>query len=296
MGGLEEGFGRQFPQRYVDLGIAEANMMSVAAALATTGKVPFVNTMASFACLRGGEQVKIDIAYNALPVHIAASHAGLSGGHFGPTHQSLEDIAVMRALPNMTVIVPSDAAMVTQAVAVMADLPGPSYLRLGRRATPPVHSPGARFVLGRAAQLRDGAHVALLACGPHPVHAALEAHDQLAASGISARVMDVSTIKPLDIEAIIDAAIQTDGLITIEEHNVIGGLGSAVAEVLAEHAPARLRRIGVPDRFCEHVGSQEYLLRTYGITGKAVAEAALMLLDQPVVLRRSRVSDTNAPR
>ena len=143
---------------------------------------------------------------------------------------------------------------------------------------------------------RDGAHVALLACGPHPVHAALEAHDQLAASGISARVLDVSTIKPLDIEAIIDAAIQTDGLITIEEHSVIGGLGSAVAEVLAEHAPARLRRIGMPDRFCEHVGSQEYLLRTYGITGKAVAEAAMMLLDQPVVLRRSRVSDTNAPR
>ncbi|TCO55604.1 transketolase family protein [Actinocrispum wychmicini] len=282
MGGLEDGFGRQFPRRYVDLGIAEANMMSVAAGLAASGKIPFVNTMASFACLRAGEQVKIDIAYNALPVHIAASHAGLSGGHFGPTHQSLEDIAVMRALPNMTVIVPSDAAMIAQAVAVQAGLPGPSYLRLGRKATPDVHPPGARFVLGRAARLRAGTDVTLVACGPHPVLAALAAHEQLVASGVSARVLDVSTLKPFDVESIVDASIETGGLVTVEEHSVIGGLGSAVAEVLAEHAPARLRRIGMPDRFCAQVGTPEHLLDTYGITGKAVAEAALELLaDRP---------------
>jgi transketolase len=279
MGGLEDGFARRFPDQYVDLGIAEANMMTVAAALAAAGKIPFANTMASFACLRAGEQVKIDIAYNNLPVHILASHAGLSGGHFGATHQSLEDLAVMRAMPNMTVVVPSDAAMAAQAVAAVVDLPGPSYLRLGRRPTPLLYPPGSVFALGRAALLRDGGDVTLVACGPHPVLAALGAHDLLAGRGIAARVLDMATLKPFDTAAVVDAATGTAGLVTVEEHSIVGGLGGAVAETLAEHAPARMRRIGMPDRFCTHVGSQEELLELYGITGWAVAEAAEALCD-----------------
>lgn len=274
MGGLEDGFARRCPQQYVDLGIAEANLMTVAAALAASGKIPFANTMASFACLRAGEQVKIDIAYNNLPVHILATHAGLSGGHFGPTHQSLEDLAVMRAMPNMAVVVPSDAAMAEQVVAAVAELPGPSYVRLGRRATPLVHPPGFVFTLGRAAPLRDGADVTLVACGPHPVLAALTAHDLLAERGIAARVLDMATLKPFDTAAVVEAAGTGAGVVTVEEHSIIGGLGSAVAEALAEHAPVPLRRIGMPDRFCTHVGSQEELLEVYGITGPAVAEAA----------------------
>ncbi|GAA2581440.1 transketolase C-terminal domain-containing protein [Actinomadura fulvescens] len=281
MGGLAGGFARSHPGQYVDLGIAEANLMSVAAALAASGKIPFVNTMASFAALRAGEQVKVDIAYNDLPVHIAASHSGLSGGHFGATHQALEDLAVMRALPNMTVVVPADAAAAEQAVAAVAALPGPSYLRLGRKPTPPVHEPGARFVLGRAARLRAGDDVALLACGPHPLMAALAAHDRLAAAGIGARVLDMATIKPLDLEAVVAAAAQTRGLVTVEEHNVIGGLGGAVAEALAELSPAPLRRVGIRDRFCEHVGGHEDLLRVYGVTADAVTRAATALCGAP---------------
>ena len=292
-GGLESGFGRRLPEQYLDLGIAEANLMSVAAALASRGRIPFVNTMASFATLRAGEQVKIDIAYNALPVHIAATHAGLSGGHFGPTHQSLEDLAVMRALPNMTVVVPGDAATAAAAVPALAALPGPSYLRLGRKATLPVRPPGTPFVLGRACRLRAGDDVTLVACGPHPVLAALAAHDQLARLGIGARVLELATLKPLDTEALVEAALGTRGLVTIEEHSIIGGLGSAVAEVLAEHAPARLHRIGMPDRFCEYIGDQEYLLGRYGIDAGAVVRAAGALfgvaLADPVNQPASRI-------
>jgi transketolase len=282
MGGLADGFARRCPDQYVDLGIAEANLMTVAAALAAAGKIPFANTMASFACLRAGEQVKIDIAYNNAPVHILATHAGLSGGHLGPTHQALEDLAVMRAMPNMTVVVPSDAAMADQAVAAVAQLSGPSYLRLGRHPTPLVHPAGSVFTLGRAAMLRDGGDVTLVACGPHPLLAALAAHDLLAARGIAARVLDMATLKPFDTAAVVDAATRAPaGLVTVEEHSIVGGLGSAVAETLAEHRPAPLRRIGMPDRFCAHVGSQEELLEVYGITGRAVALAAEELCGRP---------------
>jgi transketolase len=286
MGGLEDGFARRHPGQYVDLGIAEANMISVAAALAASGKIPFANTMASFAALRAGEQVKIDVAYNNLPVHIVATHSGLSAGHLGPTHHALEDLAVMRSLPNMTVLVPGDAAMTAQAVTVAAGLPGPSYIRLGRQATPLIYPPGAVFVAGRAAVLRDGGDVALVACGAHPVLAALAAHDRLAAVGISARVLDMATLKPLDVAALVDAATQTAGVVTVEEHSIMGGLGGAVAEVLAEHAPAPMRRIGVRDRFCTDVGSHDELLEKCGITDLAVAQAAVAVCEGPPSRRR----------
>jgi transketolase len=288
MGGFEDGFARRCPGQYVDLGIAEANMISVAAALAAQGKIPFVNTMASFATLRAGEQVKIDVAYNNVPVHIVASHSGLSGGHFGPTHHALEDLAVMRSMPNMTVMVPSDAAMTAQAVTAAAGLPGPSYIRLGRAATPLVHPPGSRFTPGRAAVLRDGGDVTLVACGAHPVLAALGAHEQLAKLGVCARVLDMATLKPLDVVAIVDAAAQTSGVVTVEEHSIVGGLGSAVAEVIAEHASAPMRRIGVPDQFCTYVGNHEELLANYGITEQAVVRAAMTLCGgRPAGGRRS---------
>jgi transketolase len=161
------------------------------------------------------------------------------------------------------------------------DLPGPSYLRLGRKATPAVHPQGARFTLGKAMLLRPGADVTLIACGPYPVLTALAAHERLAALGVRARVLDMATVKPLDVAAVVDAATTTDGLVTVEEHNVLGGLGGAVAETLGEHAPARLRRIGMRDRFCTHVGDHEALLRTYGITEEAVTAAALEVLDVP---------------
>lgn len=281
MGGLEVQFAAALPGQYVDFGIAEAHMMSAAAALAASGKIPFVNTMASFAALRAGEQVKVDIAYNGLPVHIAASHGGLSGGHFGATHHALEDLAVMRSLPNMTVVVPSDAAMAEQAVPLLAALGSPSYLRMGRKATPAVHPPGTRFVLGRAAELRAGDDIALLACGPHPVLAALAAHDWLAQRGIGARVVDVATLKPLDDATVLRAAVETGRVVTVEEHSVIGGLGSAVAELLGEQAPSPLRRVGVADQFCTYVGTQEELLERYGITADAVVRAAAALLGSP---------------
>jgi transketolase len=277
MGGFEEGFAKRCPGQYVDLGIAEANMISVAAALAASGKIPFANTMASFAALRAGEQVKIDVAYNNLPVHIVASHSGLSGGHYGPTHHALEDLAVMRSMPNMTVMVPSDAAMTAQAVRAAAGLPGPSYIRLGRAATPLIHPPGTRFTPGRAAVLRDGGDVTLVACGAHPVLVALGAHEQLAKLGVLARVLDMATLKPLDVAAIVDAAAETCGVVTVEEHSIVGGLGSAVAEVIAEHGSGPMRRIGVPDQFCAYVGSHEELLVHCGITQQAVVRAAMTL-------------------
>jgi transketolase len=277
-GGLAEGFGKICPGQYLDVGIAEATMMTAAAALAAAGKIPFVNTMAAFASTRACEQVKIDIAYNNLPVKIVGTHAGVSAGHLGPTHHCLEDLAIMRALPNMTVIVPADATAAAQAVTAAADIPGPVYIRLGRHATPPVHASDYSFVPGRIVQLRPGDDVTLAGCGPHPMLAVLAAAGQLADSGVSARVLEVSTIKPLDPGPLLAAAKQTRGIVTVEEHSIIGGLGGAVAELLSEAWPARVRRVGAADRFCEYVGPATTLLEHLGITARSVEDAARDLL------------------
>lgn len=278
MGGLEDGFGAALPGQYIQVGIAEANLMSMAAAMASVGKIPFVNTMAGFASARACEQVKIDIAYNRLPVKILASHAGVAAGHLGPTHHALEDLAVMRAFPNMTVIVPADAAEIARAVEAAVHIPGPVYIRLGRKPTPPVYDGEHAFEAGRAVELRPGRDVTIVACGPYPILAALEAHDRLAETGVSARVLNAHTLKPFDTAAIVDDAARVRGFVTVEEHNIIGGLGSAVAEVVAEHAPCRLRRIGIPDVFCDHVGGQKELLTTYGVTADRIVEAAQFLM------------------
>lgn len=277
-GPLHQQFLRACPARYVDIGIAEATMMTVAAGLASTGKVPFVNTMAGFACARAYEQVKIDIAYNALPVKIVGTHGGLAGGHLGPTHHALEDLAIMRVLPHMTVLVPADAAETVSAVRAAAALAGPVYVRLGRAATPAVYDQPPPFSIGLAVMLRAGGDVTLVACGPYPVLAALEAHDALASIGISARVLNMPTLKPLDDEALIAAARETAGIVTIEEHSVIGGLGGATAELLSERMPCRIRRIGVADSFCREVGPQRTLLDHHGICARTVIADALSIV------------------
>jgi transketolase len=267
--GVELGAGAD---RYVNLGIAEHNAMAMAAGLAASGFNPFVNTMATFAATRTAEAVKIDIAYNGLPVRIMATHGGLSAGHFGPTHHSLEDIAIMRTLPNMTVVVPADAAATESFVDQAVDLPGPLYLRLGRKPTLPLplppDAPPPR--IGAAQVLRTGRDVLLVACGPHPVLAALAAADRLAADGLAATVLNMHTVKPLDLDSLLRHAAGTALVVTVEEHWRSAGLGGAVAEALAEHAPARVLRVGVDDTFATVVGDHDRLIDHYGITAETV--------------------------
>lgn len=257
--------------RYVNVGIAEHQAMGVAAGLAAGGFVPFVNTFATFAAMRAVEAVKIDIAYNDLPVRIAATHSGLSAGHFGPTHHALEDLAVMRGLPNMTVVVPADAAGTEALLGQSAELPGPLYLRLGRKPTPPLPPGTPPPRLGLVQSLRTGADVLLAACGPHPVHAALAAAGLLAADGIEAGVLNVHTVKPLDVAGLRAHAAGRALVVTVEEHWRSGGLGGAVAEALAETDPVRVLRIGVDDTFAIVVGDHDALVRHYGITPAAIA-------------------------
>lgn len=277
-GGWEESFARQLPEQYVNLGIAEANMMSVAAGLAAAGKIPFVNTMAGFATGRAYEQIKIDIAYNNLPVKIVGTHGGLAGGHFGPTHQALEDLALMRVMPNVTVLVPADTVETLYCIRAAVQLPGPVYIRLGRRPTGLVYHAEYDFQVGRAVPLRTGSDLTIVACGPSPVLMALAAHEQLAERGIVVRVLNLHTLKPLDCAALLTAARQTRGIITVEEHSVLGGAGSAIAEFIAEQVCVPVRRLGLPDAFCDRVGTQQELLAAYGLTPERIVEEALLLL------------------
>jgi transketolase len=267
--------------RYVNLGIAEHNLMGVAAGLAASGKIPFVNTMATFATTRALEALKIDIAYNALPVRIVATHGGLSAGHLGPTHHALEDLAIARTLPGLTVVVPADSTATEEAVGESLALPGPVYLRLGRKATPPLDVGPLKIgplKIGRAQRLRDGDDLAIFACGPHPVLASLSAADALAGYGAEAAVLNVHTLKPLDVPAITAAARRATAVITVEEHWRSGGLGGAIAETLGEHAPTRIARIGMPDTFAQVVGDQDHLLQHYGITAERITATASALL------------------
>lgn len=279
MGGLEETFAKALPDQYVDAGIAEANLVSMAAALAYSGKIPFVNTMASFAAARACEQLKVDVAYNNLPVRIVATHAGLSAGHMGPTHQAIEDIATLRAMPNLTIIVPVDAAETAKAVRSTMDIPGPVYIRLGRKPTPLVYSRDYAFAVGQAIELFSGGDVTIMGSGPYPILSAIEAHHLLAAEGIDARVLNMHTVKPLDVSAVVEAARGTAGIVTVEDHNIIGGLGSAVAEVLAEWKPAPMKRIGIPDRYTDRAGSHRELLEWFGVSANTIAEAARAIVE-----------------
>ncbi|MFY1636532.1 transketolase family protein [Solwaraspora sp. WMMB335] len=274
-------FGTEFAacagEQYLNLGIAEHNLMGMAAGLAASGRVPFVNTMAAFATSRALEFIKIDIAYNRLPVRIMATHGGLAAGHLGPTHQALEDLAVLRVLPGMTVVVPADAAATEAFVAQSVGLDGPLYVRLGRKATPPLPAAAAP-VIGRAQTLRHGGDVVLACCGPYPVLACLAAADTLAGRGIEATVLNLHTLRPFDTAALVAAAGPARLVVTVEEHWRGGGLGGAVAETLAEAAPTRVLRLGMPDQFVDTVGNHEYLLDQYGITAEQVVNAVVTAL------------------
>lgn len=266
-------FKKAYPDRFFDCGIAEGNMMSVAAGIATTGVIPFVSTFAMFAAGRAFEQVRNSIAYPHLNVKICATHAGITVGEDGATHQCNEDIALMRTIPGMTVVNPSDAAEADAAIAAALDHDGPMYIRFGRAPVPTIND-GAdySFKLGEGRILAEGDDVTLVATG-YMVHLALEAREALTAEGISARVVNIHTIKPLDTALILSCAEKTGALVTAEEHSVIGGLGSAVAECLAEGYPVPLERVGVRDTFGKS-GTVSALLEKFGLTADGIAAAA----------------------
>jgi len=271
-------FKKKYPERFFDCGIAEGNMMSVAAGLATTGKVVFASSFAMFAAGRAFEQIRNSIGYPHLNVKIGATHAGLTVGEDGATHQCFEDLALMRTIPGMVVISPADDVEAKAAVEFAINHYGPVYMRFGRMAVPVVNGEDYKFEMGKGVNLRDGKDVTLVANG-FMVHLALEAAEKLAEEGISARVVNIHTIKPIDKDIILDAAEKTGAIVTAEEHNIIGGLGSAVAEVLCEGCPVPMLRVGIEDKFGRS-GKVQPLLDLYGLTVDnlvAKAKAAIAL-------------------
>jgi transketolase len=265
-------FGSAYPERFFNVGIAEGNMMSIAAGLATTGKMPFVNTFALFCALRAGDPVRSLIAYNNLNVKIGGAYGGLSDSYDGASHQSVEDVAIMRAIPNMTVVVPADEHAIRQAVFAAARHNGPVYLRISRAELPPVYNPGMSFEIGKAIVIRPGKDVSIFANG-YMVAKALEAAGILDQEGIQAEVIDMHTVKPLDGEAVIRSVAKTGAAVTAEEHSIYGGLGSAVAEVMAKHGLGPLESVGIADKFGES-GAYEDILTKYGLDKTAIAGAA----------------------
>lgn len=262
-------FKKVFPDRHIDCGIAESNMMGIAAGLATTGKVPFASTFAMFAAGRAFEQVRNSIGYPHLNVKIGATHAGISVGEDGATHQCNEDIALMRTIPGMTIVVPADDIEAREAVRAAYETDGPFYLRFGRLAVPVINDrPDYHFELGKGNIVREGTDLALIACGLE-LGEALQAAARLEEDGISARVINMHTIKPLDRDLLIRSAADCGRVVTVEEHSIIGGLGSAVAETLAEEYPARLLRIGIRDRFGES-GPAAELLHKYQLDAEGI--------------------------
>ena len=270
-------FKKKFPERFFDCGIAEGNMMSVAAGIATTGKVVFASSFAMFAAGRAYEQVRNSIGYPHLNVKIGATHAGITVGEDGATHQCIEDFALMRAIPGMTVINPADAVEARAAVEAAINFVGPVYMRFGRYAVPVLNDKdNYKFELGKGVEMRDGSDLTIIATGMM-VGMALEAAETLAAKGISARVVNIHTLKPIDKDIILKAAKETGAIVTAEEHSIIGGLGSAVAEVVGEGCPVPVVRLGVDDKF-GHLGKVPPLLEMYGLTpDNIVAKAEIAL-------------------
>jgi transketolase len=267
----------RYRERFVELGIAEQNAIGVAAGMATTGLHPFVCAYAPFITARSMEQVRNDVAYANQRVVIGAAASGISLGVAGGTHHALEDLALMRSFPNMTVIVPADVDEAYKATLATLDIDGPVYMRLGGRTEePPVSDSDKPFRLGKAAQLRPGNDIAVIACGAL-VEMAVRASDALKAQGIAARVINMHTIKPLDRDAILAAAAETRGIVTAEEHQLTGGLGGAVAELLALERPTRMRMVGMPDAFAM-VGPTVKLRAKYGMSAEAIADACRALV------------------
>ena len=271
-------FAKAYPDRFFDTGIAEANMMGVAAGLAAAGKIPFASTFAVFGAGRAYEQIRNSICYPKLNVKVAVTHAGLTVGEDGATHQMLEDITLMRALPNMTVIVPADAAETKAAVKWAASYKGPVYIRMGRAKCEDIMPDDKPFVPGKSTTLRGGNDVTFIACGIMTAKA-LRAAETLEKQGISARVINMSSIKPIDEEAIVKAAEETGAIVTAEEHTVKGGLGGAVAEVLALKKPCLMDMVGTEDTFGQS-GKADELLEVYGLTAEHLVSSALHLISR----------------
>ncbi len=276
-GSLKSGvFSSKFPERFFNVGIAEQNLVSIAAGLALAGKVAYAGTYAIFVPGKSVDQIRNNICYPDLNVKLVCSHGGISVGPDGASHQQVEDIAIMRSIPKMKVIVPADAPSTKGSIKAIASIPGPFYVRLTRSATPVVYESEFEYKLGSANLLRDGSDAAIFACGIM-VPEALSAAQDLKARGVSAAVIDLHTIKPIDSETIEKLAQQCGRVVTAEEHNIMGGMGSAVAEVLGERRPTPMKRVGVMDSFGES-GQAGELMKKYGLTASDIAEAASSMM------------------
>jgi len=265
-------FAARFPKRFIEVGIAEQDAINIAAGLAMTGKIPFVSTYAVFVTGRALDQIRTTVCYSNLNVKIVGAHGGISVGPDGATHQALEDVAIMRTLPNMTAIVPCDYYETRKAITWCAGHVGPTYVRFGREPVPVVTEPDTPFIWGKARAICQGTDLTILNNGPL-LKQCLDAVELLRSAGISARLLNVHTVKPLDREAIIKAAMETGALVTVEEHQVHGGFGSAVAELVVQEAPVPMRFIGIQDRFGES-GTPEELFAAFGLTASDIARAA----------------------
>lgn len=266
-------FAEAFPDRYFQVGIAEQNMTGMAAGLALMGKIPFTSTFGVFNSRRVCDQVAMSVAHPRLPVKLIGAYSGILSGNNGATHQAVEDVAIMRAIPGMVVIDPADAAEVSGVVKAVVEYDGPVYLRISRDAWPDVTPPGYKFEIGKAVLLRAGNDVALV-CSGMMASLCLRAAGELATRGISAAVLHMPTIKPLDVEALVELAAKTECIVTAENHNVIGGLGGAVTEALAEHYPVPVKRVGLQDVYGE-CGTNDELMKKYGISADHILQAAL---------------------
>lgn len=271
-------FKKEYPERFFNVGIAEQNLMGTASGLAAAGKIPFASTFAMFASGRAFEIIRNSICYPELNVKIAATHAGITVGEDGATHQALEDISIMRSLPNMVVLSPADGVETKQCVYKAAEYDGPVYIRLGRAKVPVIFDGNYKFEIGKGVELKEGKDITIIATGIMVANA-LEAAQKLSKEDISARVINISTIKPIDKDIIIEAAKETKGIVTVEEHSIIGGLGSAVAEVVSEKSPSYVERIGTEDVFGESgVGNE--LLEKYGLNVSNIIEKCKKILSK----------------
>ena len=270
------GFAETFPERFINAGIAEQNMIGMSAGLAAAGKIVYASSFAMFATGRAFEQVRNSLAYANLNVKVCATHAGITVGEDGGSHQAVEDIAVMRAVPNMTVVVPADGPSTRQAVLALYHREGPAYLRMGRPAVPVLYKDDQEFTIGKGIELRQGKDATLIACGIM-VSKCLEAAEQLAEKGMELSVVDMHTIKPVDEELIERKARETGAILTVEEHTVLGGLGSAVCETVAARYPVPVLRMGIEDRFGQS-GKPEELLQHYGLTSQEIIKKVYRLL------------------
>ncbi len=279
-------FAREFPDRFFEVGIAEQNMMGIAAGLATTGKIPFVVSFASFNSKRACDQVAISVAYSNLNVKIIGAYSGLFSAKTGATHQSIEDLAIMRAIPNMTVIVPADPLELKQAMRTIVEYKGPVYLRVARDEYPILFGSEYTFRMGRSHKFLDGMDATIISCGIM-LGPSLEAAKELKNEGISVRVVNMSTLKPLDVERIKECAIETGAIVTVENHSIVGGLGGAVAEALVEHEPVPMVRVGVRDIFAES-GENADLCVKYGLTNNTIVCEVKRVLQRKLAKKKDK--------